>query len=185
MCELVEMSGFEISPMWPHEGFLWDSCIGFSFRPVARCSRWSHIITHPSPAHACLQPQAHFHCHNPALKLRRSDPCNLFPCDWLLCRPQRGEEEEEEEKGRTWAERQFNMTKPVSPLCRSSWSSSLFPHSLDPRSPFMSSSWPLQVHFSPLMQIDLPPPSYLRAVSSTAEYALKNRGLWMLPVTLD
>lgn len=106
--------------------------VGFCFLP------WAHAVTHLSPAHAYLRPQAHFQCHYPALKLRRSDPCNLFPCDWLLYSPERGRGERE---NMGW-EKRFNMTKPVpgdplfSPDPRDPLLFFFSPPSLDPCPPF-------------------------------------------------
>lgn len=59
------------------------------------------------------RPHPHFHCHAPALKLRRSNPRNLFPYDWLLCYPQRGRGKGGGERENMGWERRFNMTKPV------------------------------------------------------------------------
>lgn len=104
------------------------------------------------------------------------------------CVLQRGGGGERENMG--W-ERRFNMTKPVpgDPLFSPDPHDPLlffFPPLLILVPPFLStSSRPLQVHFSPLMQIALFSLLYLRPASPTVEYALKNGGLWMLPVTLD
>lgn len=128
------------------------------------------------------------HCRAPALKLRRSNPRNLFPCDWQLCSPQR-----EGRRKNTSQERQFNMTKPVpgDPLFSSQdphealFAFSPLSWSLVPPFLFSTSSCPLQVHFRPTnANIPLLPP-YVWTASSTFEYALKNGGPWMLPVTLD
>lgn len=90
------------------------------------------------------------------------NPRNLFPCDWLLWCPQREGEEKGEKRENMSRERQLNMTKPVpgDPLFSSPdpHEPLLFsPSLLIPCSPFLppTSSWPLQVHFSPLMQMAL------------------------------
>lgn len=99
--------------------------------------------------------------------------------------------EEEEEKGRTWAERGDLTWQSLSLVILSSLQILVILFFFSPPllilvPPFLStSSRPLLVHFSPLMQIALFSLPYLRPASSTVEYALKNGGLWMLPATLD
>lgn len=74
---------------------------------------WAHHFIRPSHGGTALATSPRFTSQAPALKARRSNPRNLFPCDRLLCCPQR-EWEEKEKKGENMSqERQFNMTKPV------------------------------------------------------------------------
>lgn len=138
---------------------------------------WTHAVTHPSHANTLhLRPLPLFHSHASPLKPRRSNPRNLFPCDWLLCCPQRGRAGEEGKGENMSRERQFNMTKPVPGDPNFS--------SPDPHEPLLFlpsllipcfppfTFWPLQVHFSPLMQIALCSLPYLWPASSSVKYAL-------------
>lgn len=104
----------------------------------------------------------------PALKPSRSNLSNLFACDVRR---------EKEKRGSTSGEKHFNMTKPAPgdpPL--------LFPdHEPSPLIPcssfsFATSSLPLLVHFSPLMQIALCSPHIYDPLPPSVKYALKKRG---------
>lgn len=117
------------------------------------------------------------------LLLSREDQTlsNLFPCDWLLCCSQRGRGGEGDNMSQ---ERQFNMTKPVpgDPLFSSPdpHEPLLFlPSLLIPCSPFLlsTSSWPLQVHFSPLMQIALCPLHIYDLLPPLLNMRLRTEGL--------
>lgn len=146
-----------------HEVTNLNGCLDFKRNSVVRRHTIWHRCTYTSSSSTethTLQsrPLPHFHSHAaPSLKLRRSNPRNLFPCDWLLCCPQRGRGERENMS----RESRFNMTKPVpsDPLFSTPDPDEplLSPFPLDPLSPpfFISTSWPLKVHFSPLMQIAL------------------------------
>lgn len=105
--------------------------------------------TRSSPLSHALRSQHRPHSASPAPapELRRSNPHDLFPCDWLLCCPQRAGEEEEREN--MSQERQFNMTKPVpgEPLFSSP----------DPHEPLLFSPSPL-IPLFPLLTF--PPGSF-------------------------
>lgn len=98
-----------------HEVTNLNGCLDFKRNGLVRGGTLFSIAEHTLPSTRVThtlhsRPLPHFHSHAPALKLRRSNPRNLFPCDWLLCCPQRRRGGERENMSR---ERQFNMTKPV------------------------------------------------------------------------
>lgn len=137
---------------------------------------WENYLRSRVSVHAVMDPVLyalhawpllHFCTYAPALKPSRINLSNLFACDVRR---------EKENRGNTSGEKHFNMTKPAPgdpPL--------LFPvHEPSPLIPCSSfslatSSLPLLVHFSPLMQIALCSPHIYDLLPPSVKYALKKR----------